>query len=159
MLRQRITPQLKRRGSRSRERRLIVPLQLQDLSIRRKRMLIVLNAQKQITDLPLLQWIIPNILLQRDQLRLCLRLGSRVQQKLDQLQPGIPPLSFLIARPSCIDRIVVVAQRLFGLSLFCRDARQFEIDQAVLRLALPKIGQLGRRLSGPLESDQSFSQI
>src|ERR1035438_8044569 len=100
-------------------------------------MFVILSAQKKIANVFLLGWFVSQVFLEGDYLRLSLRLGVNAQQKFDQLQPRIAPFHFLIARPDCIDRIVVITLSLFRLPLLRGNASKFEIYDSILRLSVP----------------------
>ena len=118
-----------------------------------------MSPQKKIAHALLLGGIVSQIFLQRNQLRLPLRLGVNAQQILDQLQPRIASFLFLIARPDGVDRIVVITQGLSRLPSLRPDPGEFQVHLAIFGLLVPQVHQIGIRLTRPLQPDQSLGQV
>src|SRR5947209_20533827 len=80
------------------------------------------------------------------------------QQILDQFPARVAPLHVSVAAPRCVDGVVVIAQGTVDVTLSSRNARQFAVHNAVLRLLLPQGREIYRRLVRTLQSQKRLSQ-
>jgi len=90
-----------------------------------------------------------------------LRLRPRIllQQKIDQFEARLASILIGIARPSAVDGVVIVAKRVVGGSSPSRQARERQIDRAVLRGRVPQVQQVCLRLIVPARFPQRAGQI
>jgi len=136
-----------------------VPVRLQGGIESLPRVFVIFSTQKKFADTLLLHRIRPNAGRERNQFTLRLGSVANPQEELDEFQPRIPAPTFLVARPYRINCVVVVTVRVVRRSSMYSDSRQFEIDDSVLRFALPQVCQVSQSLPGVALTNQGLSQL